>query len=799
MFRNYLKTALRNIQKNKGYTFINVTGLAVGLVCCIFIFIWVKDELSYDKYHRKGDRVYRVLTEFPRSTRKLKVNSYTGPRISYQLKEEFSEIEEALRFRILGNIKPNILVEYQEKGFNEQKFAFGDSSIFKMFSYQFVKGNSENPLRLKNSIVVTEKISKKYFGNQDPIGKILTVENKYDFTVTAVIKNIPHNSHLQFDLIIPFDNIISIFTYYGDFLNSRGGPFFFRNYIMLHENVSVDGLKDKVRDYYDKLFDNNVNKIYLQPVKDIHLYSSQIRDLKERGDILYVSIFTLIGMFILIIASINFINLTTAQSGLRAKEIGMRKVLGATRENLLKQFFTETLVFAVIALIFAVLLVGILMPLFSSLSGKELEFNFKENLVTAVCILAITVAAGIISGIYPALYLSALKPLRILKGIYGSEKGGGFLRKAMVVVQFVIAVSLIICTLVVFRQFIFMQNRDLGFDKEHFIYFQLYGNLAEKYDIVRTELLKNPDIPAATVSSSIMSQAAYATDFLDWDGKDEDVTKMGRMAFVSVEENYIETFNLEMVQGSSFSKRSSKKMNEEIIVNETAAKMIGIDPIVGLGALVPGPNKGKIIGVVKDYHYNSLHNEIGPLVISIEPPVFRYFLVKIRPENIQSAIAYVEQVCRKFEPAFPFEYHFMDEAFENNYKREGKMRDIILIFTVIAIFVACLGLVGLSSFTAERRTKEICIRKIFGAKINKIVSMLSYDFLKCAVIAAVIAVPLTFYLMNKWLQNFAYRITLDPWIFVISFIITILLTFGTVCYNTIKAAVANPVDSLRNE
>ncbi|MFC1724482.1 ABC transporter permease [candidate division KSB1 bacterium] len=799
MFKNYLKTALRNIQKQKGYTFINITGLAIGLTCCIFIFIWVKDELSYDKYHINGDRVYRVLMEFPRTTRKIKISAYSGPRTSYALKEEFSGIEEALRFKILGNIKPNILVKHEERGFNEQRFAFGDPSLFKMFTYQFIKGNPDNPLPDKNSIILTEKISQKYFGDRDPIGKTLTVENEFDYTVTGVIKNVPKNSHLQFDLLVPFENIESIFTYYGKFLNSKGGPWFFRNYILLRENASLIELKDKVKNFYDKIWDNNVNKLYLQPVKEIQLYSSHIRDSEERGDILYISIFTLIGIFILLIACINFINLTTAQSGLRSKEIGMRKVLGATRKNLLRQFFTETLVFSFIALISALCLVSLLMPYFSSISGKELAFNFRDNLIIAASIITITLAAGLLSGIYPALFLSGLKPLRILKGLYGSEKRGSFLRKAMVVLQFVIAVSLIICTLIVFHQFMYIQNRDLGFDKEHFIYFQLYGKLKEKYEIARNEFLKHPDIPAATVSSSIMSQAAYATDFLGWDGKNEDITKAGRMSFVSVEKNYIETFNLEIVKGSSFSKGSSKLMNEEIIVNETAAKIIGIDPIIGLGARVPGPNKGRIIGVVKDYHYTSLHQEIGPLVMSIEPPVFRYFLIKIKPENMQSALNKIEEICKEIEPGFPFEYHFMDEAFEKIYKSESKMRDIILIFTLIAIFIACLGLVGLSSFTAERRTKEICIRKVFGAKVNKIVLMLSYDFLKCSIIAAVIAIPMTFYIMNNWLQNFAYRVTINPWIYVLSLTITVILTFITVCYYTVKAAISNPVNSLRNE
>ncbi|MFC1724481.1 ABC transporter permease [candidate division KSB1 bacterium] len=796
MFKNYLKTALRNIRKHKGYTFINVTGLTIGLACCIFLFIWVKDELSYDKYHINGDRVYRLILGSTRAGSSQR-SSFTAPRAPIGLKEEFPEIEEAARFKILGNIKPDILVKYNEKMFNETRLAFGDASLFKMFTFQFILGSAENPYNSLNSIVLSEKLAAKYFENQDPIGKILTVENKYKYTVTGIIKDIPHNCHLQFDLIIPFEHIENYLTYYGKFLESYG-LHFFNNYIMVSENLPFKEINEKVKNYYPDKFERTPFFISLQPVKDIHLRSKGIRDFEKRGDIQYVYIFSLTGIFILIIACINFVNLTTAQSGIRAKEIGMRKVMGATRENLIRQFFTETLIFSFFALFIALCLVYVLMPFFNSISGKQLSFDISGNLLTAAGIITITLISGALSGIYPALFLSSVRPLKILKGVYGSEKGGSFLRKGLVVIQFVVAVSLIICTIMIFRQFMFIQKRDLGYDKDHFIYVSLYGQLKEKYELAKNEMLKNSNIPAVTISSSIMSRGAYAGDNLHWEGKNYDKNR-DMFSFVSVDKDFIETFNIEMAQGTSFAKNPPKKTNEEIIINETAAKMIDIDPIIGLGAKVPGGPDAQIIGVVKDYHFMSLHNEIRPLVISMEPPVFRYFLIKIKPENMQSTLDYIRGIFTTIEPEYPFEYHFMDESYEALYSGEKQMRIILEIFTVIAIFVSCLGLVGLSSFTAESRTKEIGIRKVLGASIADIMRLLSNEYLLLVIISNIIAWPVSYYFITKWVQDFAYRTDINIFVFVYTGIIILFITLIAVGWQTVKASTANPVDSLKNE
>jgi len=799
MLKNYFIVALRNILRQKGYSFINIAGLVIGLTCCIFLFIWVNDELSYDRFNTNSDRIYRILVEIPRPNAANRISSFTAPMVPVGLKENYPGIEEFLRFKILGNVKPNILLSYGDKIFNEPRFAFGDGSLFRMFSFKFLKGNPRNALPNPNSIVITEKLAKKYFGNEDPMGKLLIAENKYPYTVTGVIEDIPGNSHIKFNSVIPFENIETYFTYYGKFLESYG-LHQFNNYIMVSKNTQLQDLRNKAAALLTEKNKNFPYKLLLQPLNDIHLHSKDIGDSEKRGDITDVTIFSITGLFILLIACINFINLTTAQAAKRSKEIGMRKVIGATRQNLIRQFFAETIVYSLTALFIAIVLVIILMPYFNDLTGKHLSLGTIFCFSTVSGILGIALLTGVLSGIYPALYLSAAKPVRILKGLNGSEKGRSVFRKIMVTAQFFIAVSLIICTIIIFRQYVYIQNRDLGFDKENFLYFSLYGQLKGKYEIAQNEFTKNPNIISSCASSSIMSQGSYATDNLNWEGRDWNVIKNLQMSFVSVSKEFIETFNLKMAKGSSFAKNPPQKENEEVIINETAAKLIGIEPIVGLGAIIPGgPRNGKIIGVVKDYNFSKLQNKINPLVISIEPPVFRYLLVKIKPENMNETISYIKNVCKMIEPGFPFEFHFMDEAFDNLYIKEKQMRNILEIFTFIAIFVSCLGLVGLSSYTAKNRTREIGVRKVLGASIPNILKLLSTEYIVLISIANLLAWPVSYYLMNNWLRDFAYRTEITPFIFLVTGLISIIFSLLAVGWHTFKAAAANPINSLRSE
>jgi ABC-type antimicrobial peptide transport system permease subunit len=459
------------------------------------------------------------------------------------------------------------------------------------------------------------------------------------------------------------------------------------------------------------------------------------------------------------------------------------------------------MVFAFIALLIALCFAYILMPYFCSFSGKDIPFDLKGNFMLAAVFVAITAVSGFLSGIYPALFLSGLKPLKILKGFSGSEKGSGHLRRILVVVQSVIAVSLIICTVIVFRQLVFLQNRDLGFNKEHFIYIPLYGDLKEKYELIKTEISKNPDVIASCFSSSIMSKGAYCQDQLRWEGRVYENEKFmsSRMAFISVDKDFIEAFEMDMVKGTSFAKDPPKKMNEEAIINETAAKMIGIEPIVGLPVKIPGGFNGKIIGVVKDYNYMPLQNQIGPIVISIEPPFFRFLMIKIKYDNMNSTLDYIRNVLRSVEPNFPFEFRFLDDAFDAVYSSDMLMRNLVELFTVIAIFIACLGMFGLSSFSADRRRKEVGVRKILGASIPDIIRLLSSEYLVLITIANIFAWPIAYYFMNKWLQNYAYRINIGVETFIFAILISLFITVFTVIYKSFKAARANPVDSLRRE
>jgi putative ABC transport system permease protein len=801
MLRKNLIMAWRSIRRSKAYAALNIFGLAAGMACCIFLLIWVRDERSYDAYHKNAGRIARVYMEFAGGTSKY--SAYAGPRTSLMLKEAFPEIEEGMRFRILGSIKPTILVKAGPRAFNEPKVVFADASLFRIFDHEFSAGSPRDPLPTTGSVVITESIARKYFGAENPVGRTLSLENAFDFTVSAVIKDVPRNSHLQFDLLVPFENIEKILTYYGSFVKSNGGPWLIKNYLLLKESASLPALQKKVLNFYDKVFAGGratVNKVYLQPLKDIHLFSSHIRDLDKRGDILYVRLFTIAGLLILLIACVNFVNLTTAQSAKRFKEIGMRKVCGATRRNLVRQLFGETILFSLSALLLAVAFVAVLLPAFNNLTGKQMPLRSLLDPLVAAGILGIAVLAGLLSGSYPALYFSSLHPLRILKAAHGSEKGGVVFRKVTVVLQFVTTVSLIVGSLVIVRQFRYMQTKDLGFDRESFIYFPLYGRIKDRADAVQAELSKNPNILASSLSSSIMSQGSYATDYLDWEGKDRDAAKDFRMSFVSVSREYIETFRLSMAEGTSFAKNPPRPDNEEVIVNETAARLIGAKRIVGLGAIVPGgPKTGRIIGVVKDYNFSSLHKDIAPLVMSVEPAVFRYFLVKIRPGNIAATVESVKRACQAVEPGFPFEFRFMDEAFDLLYDRERRMRNILSVFSVIAITLSCLGLVGLASHTAQMRTREIGIRKVLGASTLDILELLTSEYTALIALSNLIAWPVSFFLMSGWLQSFAFRTKLSPLIFLAAGLASLLLAWASVGWRTVKASLANPVGSLRNE
>lgn len=792
MLWNYLKVTWRNIRRYKGYSFINIVGLAVGLASCILILLWVQDELSYDRFHTNGNDLYRVVAEW----RKTKPASHYWPvcaPLAPALKEEYPEIIKAARFT---RLRRGQLVKFGSKNFNESQICLTDPDFFEMFTFPFVQGDARTALSNPESIVLTEEMAAKYFGTEDPIGKTLNINNEYDFIVTGVIKNIPHNSHLQFDFLASFVRIEDFEKAWEVLDNwTLNG---FATYIELEERASAAVLTDKIANYRQKKVPESKDVLYLQPLKDIHLYSSHILfGIEGQGDIRYVYIFSIVAFFVLFIASINFMNLSTARSSNRAKEVGLRKVVGAKRAQLIRQFFCESIVMAFCSLILAVVLAELFLPVFTNLSGKQLSLDLSSHINILFTIVLLTLITGFLSGSYPAFFLSSLRPVKILKGISKTEGQGYLFRRILVVSQFSLSILLIICTVVVSHQVEFMRNKKLGFDKDQVAYFPIRDELVPRYDSFKSELLKNTGIKNVAVSSNLpTSGVILTTDKVTWEGKNPEEVVV--LEVTSAGYDFIETFNMEIVKGRSFSKEFSSDEEEAIVINETAEKVIGIEDPVGK-QLVFGESAVTIIGVVKDYHFKSLHSEIEPLVLAIVPDLFRYVFVKLDTADIQNTLIDIESTWKSFFPDTPFEFHFLDEAYDKLYRSEQRMGSLFNTFTILAIVISCLGLFGLASFMAEKRTKEIGIRKVLGASIAGIIILLNKQFTRWVLIANVVAWPIAYYVMSKWLQGFAYRINLEIWIFALAALAALVIAVFTVSYQSVRAALANPVDSLRYE
>jgi putative ABC transport system permease protein len=792
MLWNYFKVTWRNIKRYKGYSFINVIGLAVGLACCILILLWVRDELSYDRFHKHLDDLYRVVTEFHKTEPATHYWPVCAP-LAPALKEEYPEITRATRFT---RLRRGQLMKYGDKNFLESRICLTDSDFFEMFTFPFIEGDPRSALSYPNSVILTEEMAAKYFGSENPLGKTLNINNEYDFMVAGIIKNVPHNSHLQFDFLLPFIRIEDFEQSWAVLDNwTLSG---FATYVQLDKDASAEALSNKIADYLKKHVQESEDVIYLQPFKDIHLYSSHIQfGVEGQGDIRYVYIFSIVAFFILVIACINFMNLATARSACRAKEVGLRKVVGASKSQLIKQFFCESVFMAFLSLILAIVLVELFLPVFAKLSGKQLNLNLSTHLNILVAIVAMTLITGLLSGSYPALFLSSLRPVKVLKGALKTEGKGYLFRKVLVVSQFALSILLIVCTVVVSHQVGFMRNKKLGFDREHVVYFPIRDELALRYESIKDEWLKDTGIKNVSVSSSLpTSGVILTTDKVSWEGKNPENVVV--LEVTSVGYDFIETFGMEMVKGRSFSKKYPSDEEEAVVINETAMKMIGMEDPVGK-QLFFGESAVTIIGVVKDYHFKSLHSEIEPLVMAIVPSLYRYVFVKLDAGNIPSTLAHIESTWRTFFPDTPFEYHFLDEDYDKLYRSEQRMGTLFNHFTILAVVISCLGLFGLALFMAEKRTKEIGIRKVLGASVSGIVVVLNKEFTKWVLVANVVAWPIAYYAMSKWLQGFAYRIDLDFWIFVLAALIAYAVAVATVSYQSIKAAVANPANSLRYE
>jgi len=782
MFKNYLKIALRNISKYKTYSFINILGLAVGMACTIIILLWIQNELRYDRFHENADNIYRVLRVWPEK------NSYSiagpGP-LAVALKDEYPEIKNSAR--IFHNVRRPL--QFEDKVF-QVKVCGVESSFVDIFTFPFVKGNPENSFSDPNFIILTEETARKYFGDEDPIGKIMYFEwwtRWLEFHVTGVVKNVPSNSHLQFDILIPF----SFVTASGMKIDTWDVGAY-HSYVQLEENVDLEGVNQKISGTLKRHYPDSNANIELEHLLNIHLYNYF-----GGGPILYIYIFRTIGLFILIIACMNFMNLSTARSLNRAKEVGMRKVVGSRRMQLIGQFLGESVLLALLALVIAVILVQLLLPLINNLLDKNLTLHYSGALILSL--IGIAVITGIISGSYPSFFLSSFRPVTVLKGDIRTGSKSPLFRKVLVITQFVISVLLIIGAIMVYKQLDYIQKKELGFEKEHIINFQMGGSFYDKYETIKQELQKHPNI-LSVAQTNFSFRGGFAASHVNWEGKqnNENIT----LAIRSVDFDFQEMFDVEMVQGRFFSRDFQTDVWQSFILNESAVKFMGLESPIGKQFSCDLPfaeGKGKIIGVVKDFHFRSLHSEIAPLILVIHPWWYTDAYIKIRSEKIPNTLAVIQNKLKEFVPEFPFELHFLDEEVDQLYQTEQRAGILVRYGTFLALFIACLGLFGLTAFTTEQRTKEIGIRKVLGASVPGIIRILTKEFTKWIIVANLIALPIAWYVMSKWLQNFAYRINIGWWILLSAGVLALVIALVTVSYQSIKAALANPVESLRYE
>jgi predicted permease len=788
MFKNYVKTAVRAIKRHKGYSFINIFGLAIGMTCCILILLWVQNELSYDRYHANGDDIYRIIKQ-EYTEGETHWSALTSPPLAQPLKQDFAEIIRSTRF---GNWGRRV-VQYRDVRMNEDKFEHADPDFFKIFSFVFIAGNPDSAFSDPHSVVLTEDTAKRYFGEENPIGKTLTVENIYDVKVTGVIHKIPENSTIQFDFLSPF-TLLKEFIGENNMQNWHFNSFM--TFVQLARNADEQSVNRQVAGYLDKLTNEETYKLVLQPFKKIHLSSYVLHDFNGVGDMKYVYIFSALALFVLFIACINFMNLATARSSKRALEVGIRKVSGAKRTDLIKQYFGEAVFLSFVSLIVAIFLVELMLPSFNRLAGKNLDLDFAGNVSVYLGLLAITVISGILSGVYPALFLSSFQPAKVLKGTLRVGARGGIFRKILVVTQFSLSVFLIIATMIIFKQLNYIRSVEMGYDREHIIHISMVGDSNEKYETLKQELKKGPNVVAVSASFALPTRNFNSPGSPDWEGRPEDKEIYMNVDFVDYD--YFETLGIEMAEGRTFSKNFATDAEQAYIVNEELVRQMGMEDPVGK-RFAFWEEWGTIVGVAKDFHFQSLHNKINPISFRLNPEWLRRIYVRIKPADIPATIGFLSETWNGIVPDYPFEYNFLDESFEELYESEKQMSAITNYFTILGIFIACLGLFGLAAFMAERRTKEIGIRKVLGASVPKLIYLLSSEFAKWVIVANIIAWPIAYWVAHRWLQNFAYRTNIQVWMFLLAAAISLFIALATVSFKALKTATANPAKALRYE
>lgn len=793
MFKSYLKIAFRNVIRYRGYTFINVLGLAIGIACCLLIMLWVTDELGYDKFNANYDRIYRVVSANHDSGQQEYEWKNAAP-MAAAMKADFPEISAATMLRPM---KAHLFTDENNHTFKEDLYLV-EPDFFTIFSFPLAEGDVATALSSPNSVILTRAMAERFYGKESPLGKILRIDGTYEMTVTGVVENVPEKSHLQFDCLAPFVLINKFMAAYGNIINNWGAHGF-ATYVMLNDPGSAAGLKAKLDGYLAKYDEGQENVLSLQPLSEVYLESTHIQafNLFAAGDIKYIYIFMSIAVVVLIIACINFMNLTTARSGSRAREVGLRKTAGADRFQIIRQFFGESVLLAVLALMLAVLLVELMLPAFNVLAGKNLTLSFFDSFDIYFMLLAVALVTGLLSGFYPALVLSSFQPVKVLKGTFTAGGKGLTLRKILVVAQFAISITLIISTVLIADQISYIRHKKLGFDKDRLVYLKLDTPTQQRYASLKNELLHQPGIASVTVSSSLPTHGViFSTTGLDWAGRDENLELL--MNAVSVGDDYIETFGMELAEGRFLSAEFGSDTLKEIVLNETAVKVMGLEEPLGKEITIMGIT-GIVTGVVKDYHFQSMHFTMEPLTIISVPDWYSYVFIRLKSDDLPKTLGGIETVWRKFSPDSPAECRFLEEDYDNLYRAEYRMGDIFGNFTILAIFISCLGLFGLAAYMAEKRTKEIGVRKVLGATVPGLMVMISRDFIKWVLLANLIAWPSAYLLMSRWLTNFAYRTSLGWTIFVLSGALSLAIAVLTVSYQAFRAARINPVKALHYE
>ncbi|UCC79479.1 MAG: ABC transporter permease [Candidatus Zixiibacteriota bacterium] len=800
MIANYLKISFRNIAKNRINTFINVAGMVAGLTACVIICLWVIDELSYDRFNENYDHLYRVTEQWVHSGEDLN-SALTSSLMGPVIKEEIPEIIESSRFL---DQKDRTII-YGDIKFPHNTMAYADPEILQMFSFPLSEGDINSALADKYSVLISESIRDKCFPRENPIGKTINIDRQ-DFIISGILKDIPVNSHLKIDCLTSFDSMQERIKR----LTGNWNVSAFYSYVQLRADAKVGDVEDKITRIVAAHMDPDEESTVrqgLQHIGKIHLFHDTEDYLEGHGDIKYIYLFSTLAFLTLLIACINFMNISTARALSRSREVGIRKVVGARRAELISQFLGESIALAFISLFIAIVIIELSLPVINGWTGKSLRLFPPSNILIYPALIYITLMTGIFSGSYPALVLSSFSPTDVMKGRFQTGRGGRFFRRILVISQLILSVSMIVCVTVIYNQLNYIKNKDLGFDKEQVIYFQMPNDFARNYHPIRAGLLDHPAIIDVTGGTAPVRQnyGFGGVLSLDWEGKlEEDVRDW---TSVAVDRDYIRTYRMEIVDGSDFPKDPAMDVSRDFIINETAAKAMGFDSPIGKNIsftthdseLEKLPFEGRVIGIVKDFHYSSLHSGINPVIMYQYEPGLRHMSVRVAGRKTGEVIILLKSFWEKYASDVYFDYRFLDESIDNFYHSEKSLSKIIYSFTGLANIITCLGLFGLIAYSAEHRFKEIGIRKLLGASVSNIMKMMTKEFVLLVLIANLVAAPAAYYIMSRWLENFTYRIGIGPGTFFFAGLAVLVITFITVSFQSVKASLANPVEAIRVE